>query len=243
MYWDEDGAEGRPSSMDVLLQFLSVPGNAERWLKAAAVRDGTRVALIDDIYESLVDQGITHHTRGNIDVKLWSLLHSFQKVEHWLRKKELRRFDDNDKAKRKVLKACPYYPELVRLLRPTGCASTSKSKAHRRDTMSTNDSVRSDNEPPEVASKRVHTRGKSDTTKRTKLDHHSDQVGAGNAQQTSLWEAEEDVRRELYKVELQAKRDEAICVRMKACKELLELGVSVAEVDRLMPLWKSNAYI
>lgn len=58
----------------------------------------------------------------------------------------------------------------------------------------------------------------------------------GAAEHLSLLEAENDVRHELLKLELQAKRDEAICVRVKARKELLALGVSIEDVDRLMPL-------
>lgn len=48
--------------------------------------------------------------------------------------------------------------------------------------------------------------------------------------------AEPEERREFFKLELQVKRDQAICVRAKARKELFDMGMSSEDVDRLLPL-------
>ncbi|EGZ20911.1 hypothetical protein PHYSODRAFT_491385 [Phytophthora sojae] len=207
--WDSDAANGRPSSLDVLLEWLVVPGNAERWCVASGKHDGSQSILASEVYDLLLVHGITYRSRRSVVRKLRWWEEQFDKAESLLRKSGIQQFDDSAEAERMVLRMCPAYPQIASVFR-------------------------SARQSPEVVSKRVHTRGKSDTMKRSKRVQ-------GNAEQASLRDAEISVRRELYKMELQAKRDEAICVRVTARKDLLELGVSVAEVDRLMPLWESDA--
>jgi hypothetical protein len=228
--------------MTVLLQWLSTPGNMGSWRESAFTRNGSRSMLINEIYELLVANGITHRSPGSIDTKIWGLLHSFEKVEHWLQRKGLRRYDSDSRTKRKVLKACPNYPQLASLLRraPSTRAAISRSQREVEDAAemtvtveySDNDDDADDVEVVDIDTKRTPDGGKCKVSKRIRMESR----GLDHTEEGSLLEAEKNVRRELFKLELQAKRDEAICVRVKSRKELLELGVSFEEVDRLMPL-------
>ncbi|ETN24667.1 hypothetical protein PPTG_00891 [Phytophthora nicotianae INRA-310] len=241
LYWDEDGGDGRPSSMAVLLQWLSDPKNAKCWWESSNERNTTRrVAVVDEIYGSLLVHGIKHRSRGSVDVKVLELMHSFEKVDHWLQRKGIYYLDRNSRAERKVLKACPYYRELSRLLQSSRPVGVVISHGHSIDAASfrtvndaleyfDNDDVTTYN----IGFKRLLNNDNGETTRKevngTKIDIY-------DAGQRRLLEAEKAVRHELFKLELQAKRDEAICVRVKSRKELLELGVTIEEVNRLMPL-------
>lgn len=50
---------------------------------------------------------------------------------------KLHHFDPTSMAGRKVLKACPYYPELARLLRSSQSAGATSSQTRPRDDVST----------------------------------------------------------------------------------------------------------
>ncbi|KAG7393337.1 hypothetical protein PHYPSEUDO_009541 [Phytophthora pseudosyringae] len=239
LYWDEDGVGGSASSMAVLLQWLSEPGNAECWQRSSGKREETRRILVKEIHESLLAHGIKHRTRGSVDIQICELMHSFEKVERWLQRKGLRHLEPNSRAEHKVVKACPYYRELSHVLNSSRSAADASSQTHRRYEVSTGtakDVGYSDEDEaglPDIDSKRVPS---SDKGKRAGMEHDYDHVEMGDADRTRLLEAEKAVRRELFKVELQSKSDEAICVRVKSRMELLDLGISIDEVDRLMPL-------
>ncbi|KAG3108408.1 hypothetical protein PI124_g7453 [Phytophthora idaei] len=206
LYWDEDGVNGRPSSMEILLQWLSDHVNAERWQESSGERD----VVVNAIYDSLLAHGIKHRSRGSVDVKVRELMHSFEKVEHWLQRKGIRYLPGPNSS------------------RFVGVAS---SQSHSRDEVSArtvNDLEHSD----DVAELDIG----SDNGETTRVKLNDGKTGMHDADRRRLLEAETAVRRELFKIELQAKRDEAICVRVKSRKELLDLGVTSEEVDRLMPL-------
>ncbi|KAG2774412.1 hypothetical protein PC129_g5421 [Phytophthora cactorum] len=227
LYWDEDGVNGRPSSMEILLQWLSDHVNAERWQESSSERD----VVVNAIYDSLLARGIKHRSRGSVDVKVRELMHSFEKVEHWLQRKGIRYLDRNTRAECKVLKACPYYRELSSLLQSSRFVGVASSQSHSRDEVSAR-MVNNLEHSDDVAELDIG----SDNGETTRVKLNDGKTGMHDADRRCLLEAETAVRHELFKIELQAKRDEAICVRVKSRKELLDLGVTSEEVDRLMPL-------
>ncbi|GMF12393.1 unnamed protein product [Phytophthora lilii] len=115
--------------------------------------------------------------------------------------------------------------------------ATSDTKQDFSDNSDGDESVGS---PPEkVGLKRVAPRSIDQSTarKRLRFEHsESNKMYHDHTERADLVDAESDVRRELLRLEVQVKRDEAICVRVKARSELLALGVSSTVVDRLLPL-------
>ncbi|OWZ00655.1 hypothetical protein PHMEG_00028111 [Phytophthora megakarya] len=223
--------------MEVLLKWFSVPGNAKRWQDSSGRKDGARGILIDEIHQLLLDHGITHRSRGSIDTKIWGLMHSFEKVEHWLRKKGLHHIDPDSRIERKVLRTCPYYRELACSLKPSQLASTLNNETH-QDAYSDDD----EEDVVSIGSKRVSTDDEDKSLNEVRMEELSETADTYDSDLAKLMEAEKEVRREIFKLEIQAKRDEAICVRVGMRKELLELGISIEEVDRLMPMPGQNNY-
>lgn len=73
-------------------------------------------------------------------------------------------------------------------------------------------------------------------SKRIRVEPQSREVKTEDTKCVAVLEAEPDERCEFFELELQVKRDHAICVRAKVRKELLDLGVPLDAVDRLLPL-------
>ncbi|KAH7476236.1 hypothetical protein KRP22_000079 [Phytophthora ramorum] len=249
--WDDDGVSDGPSSMDVLLQWLEAPGNAARWLKSAGKGDGSRLEMTYEISDRLLGHGINYRTIGSINARLWTLENQLQNAERWLRSRGLRHYNASKMTEREVLHMCPYYPEIEPLLRPMRSAAISVSEGaptaalvfqtdcREDEDVGSNAGVgfRSSDEEEDELAKVGFKRGgclelHDEEPKRARVEHQLQ----GGAKCVALLKAEPDERREFFKLELQVKRDQAILVRAKARKELLDMGVSTDDVNRLMPL-------
>ncbi|EGZ20910.1 hypothetical protein PHYSODRAFT_497127, partial [Phytophthora sojae] len=71
--WDADGVDGGPSSMEVLLEWLSTSRNAARWRRSAGKADGSRAEMTHEIYDMLRSYDIDHRTPCSVRSRLWTL--------------------------------------------------------------------------------------------------------------------------------------------------------------------------
>ncbi|KAG2774410.1 hypothetical protein PC129_g5419 [Phytophthora cactorum] len=234
--WDEDAVDGGPSSMELLLVWLRRDNNAARWRQAIERRMQATIAR--KVHEFFVDHGITHRTVSGIRSKLWQLGRQVGEADDWLASKGLLHVDGNEKARRTVMRLCPDYLEVAPFLRFAlpriatsphvyGC-ETNHATSRRR--LAKNQKLRRvDGGPGEClerhqTSRRVRTRCHN---------RHDDNTGIDRG----AWqEMELHHRRELLRLELQIKRDQAVSVRVKIRKELLDLDLSLQEINQLLPL-------
>ncbi|KAE9004390.1 hypothetical protein PF005_g13611 [Phytophthora fragariae] len=225
--WDSDAADGRPSSLDVLVEWLVAPGNAERWCAASGKRDGSQVVLASEVYDLLLVHGITYRSHRAITGKLHYLEEHFDKAEDWLRRAEIQRFDDSIEAERTVLQMCPVYPKIAPVLQSARrSVATASSRPSRR--------ASEDMNYRQATQKSVAPGAKWTPRKRAlSSPQPAEEV---DVKRMVFLKAEPEERREFFKLELQVKRDQAICVRAKARKELFDMGMSPEDVDRLLPL-------
>ncbi|KAG7393338.1 hypothetical protein PHYPSEUDO_009542 [Phytophthora pseudosyringae] len=218
--WNSDGIDGGPSSIDVLLQWLSTAGNTARWLEPALAMDGRRTELYNEVCDLLEDNGITHRNPHSVQKKLSRMLDQFGAAEN-----------DDRMTKRKVATICPHFSEIAALLRPLRDTATKTDASSARTTRvehflgyraATNAKI------PRIGSKRMGSSGlhEAEPTTRVRLANHSSQPRGKEQydERQSILEDELQTRRELYRLEIQVKRDQAICVRAKARKQLLRLG-------------------
>ncbi|GMF12396.1 unnamed protein product [Phytophthora lilii] len=239
--WDEDSVGGL-SSIRLLLRWLATEDNAARWLASGGKMDGSRTAIALEIHAFMVSHGIDYRSASSINNRLWVLTRQLQTAENWLARKGLRDYDANEEAKRTVLRFSPYYLEtkslLLHLKRRQPVAMRSPSLYDESSTEAELESETTDDDELRnvVLRKRGASRNSLPASKRTRTDFQSLNRGLKSNCCVALFEAEPEERREFFSIELQVKRDEAVLVRAKARKELLDLGVSLAEVDRLLPL-------
>ncbi|KAK1941778.1 hypothetical protein P3T76_006842 [Phytophthora citrophthora] len=251
--WDEDGVDGGPSSMELLLEWLSMPGNASRWRKAAGNgrKRETRTDLIDEIHDLLLSYGIKHRTSGSIWGRIYLLECELEKAQSWLKAKGVRDYDDSRETEDAVLKLCPYYPAISPLLLlppPRSTPQRARNNVYRNDTYCSDDdkaavfhsSSEDEEELPKLGFKRTrvspHERYLDDGIKRARVEENSHGIKLEDTKSSTVLVSELDERREMFKLELQVKRDEALVVRAKARKELRDAGVPFATIERLLPL-------
>ncbi|KAG7393339.1 hypothetical protein PHYPSEUDO_009543 [Phytophthora pseudosyringae] len=224
--WDSDAVDGRPSSLNVLLKWIVTPGNAVRWQEAARKTDGSRWELASEIYDLLLTHGIAYRTPGGTDSKLRALEEQFDKAENWLLSKGIRNFQDSLEAESVVLHLCPVYPMIVPVLR-------SAQRSAVASTPQTSPNMEIDVRFKPTVQKLALARLSG--SKRTRSGP-SQPTDVAEVNPVVVLEAEPEERREFFKLELQVKRDEAVLVRAKARKELLDMGLPLFDVDRLLPL-------
>jgi hypothetical protein len=249
--WDEDRVGGGPSSIEVLLEWLEMDGNAARWQRSAGKGKGARIGMVDEVLDLLLSYGINHRTAGGISARLYLLEHQLEQADVWLQSRGLRNYDVSRKTEDAVLRICPYYPELkplFRSMRPAPVAKQVEPSVRRRShsAVSEAESTRGfeypsssdDDEMPKGGTARGGVGGPHalPEAKRARVEDKLEKVKLEDTKCVAILEAEPDERREFFRLELQVKRDEAILVRAKARKELLDMGVAAADVDRLLPL-------
>ncbi|EFP81789.2 uncharacterized protein PGTG_08038 [Puccinia graminis f. sp. tritici CRL 75-36-700-3] len=81
--WDKDGADGF-SSIRVLLDWLAVEGNYQRW-RGDTKAGSTKSALANEILSLMADCGITHRDNKGIQTKIQELQNSYSKASDFLR--------------------------------------------------------------------------------------------------------------------------------------------------------------
>ncbi|KAG6617754.1 uncharacterized protein IUM83_09593 [Phytophthora cinnamomi] len=240
--WDEDGVADGPSSMEVLLRWLRTGSNAERWVDSAGKMDGSRMELAYEAQDFMGLYGISYRTPHGIRARLLALEKGLRSAEVWMKSRGLRHHDVSEKTERAVLQMCPHYVEIKSLLRPTKRLSSDALRGpnycYQEDVASTEGETEghSSDDAGGSLGKRGRPERCIDVSKRARVETQLKHMKAERASCVAVLEPEPDERREFFQLELQVKRDNAVCVRAKARKELLDLGVPPEHVDRLLPL-------
>ncbi|ETO85145.1 hypothetical protein F444_01053 [Phytophthora nicotianae P1976] len=220
--WNSDDVNGRPSSLNVLLKWIVTSDNAARWQEAARKADGSRLELATEIYDLLLTYGITYRTARGAESKLRALEEQFDNAESWLMRKGIRHFQDTAEAERAVLQLCPAYSTIEPVLRSAQLSTVSTTSGNKAIDIRFKPTAR--NLTPMLSGSK---RGRNE---------HTQEAGGKKMMSVVALEAESDERRKFFKFELQIKRDEAVLVRARVRKELLDFGLPRSDVDRLLPL-------
>ncbi|RLN97208.1 hypothetical protein BBJ28_00004583 [Nothophytophthora sp. Chile5] len=260
--WTDDGVEpGSPSSLDVLLRWLVMPGNFARYQ-----RPSTRDQSIFEVRTMLVKEGIQPRSPCAIQMKMWALMKQFHDAEQWLKEHGLHDFAANAAAKRQVLRLCPHYPKLGpvmrRVLSPSAVAQTFNDKSDdgsETESESAFDAVYQDttsslhcerevlfrnsvpSQLPQDALRRAVKQARHESSKRPAEDTQVEEepsfckAEVREAERVALRNEEQEERRKLFQYELQVKHDEAVCVRALKRQKMLRAGIAREEVDRLLP--------
>ncbi|KAG1687990.1 hypothetical protein DVH05_004509 [Phytophthora capsici] len=132
--WDSDSAtrDGK-TSISILLEWLSAPGNYERWRGGSKPQKGetrealTREALCSEIKNVMRLHGINHRENANIRTQISELERSFDAARNWLRENHYNPYtferlasgggeavvdDPRGPAEAHVLRMCRYYHTL-----------------------------------------------------------------------------------------------------------------------------------
>ncbi|KAJ8554592.1 hypothetical protein ON010_g9888 [Phytophthora cinnamomi] len=184
------------------------------------------MALASEVYDLLLVHSITYRSRAAVIRKLHWLEEQFDRAEGWLKRTGIQDFNDSSESEDMLLSMCPVYPTIAHVLR-----SARRSVANTSSQASRNTSVGASFR--QATQKSAAARTKRSYPKRPSSHPQLDSVGAKGV---AILKAEPEERREFFKLELQVKRDQAICVRAKARKELFDMGMSPEDVDRLLPL-------
>ncbi|KAG9397811.1 hypothetical protein AC1031_016605 [Aphanomyces cochlioides] len=108
--WDNDGVNGGPTSLQVLLEWLTVEGNYHKW--RGGDRSGlTKEALCGQIVGRLVDVGIAHRKPADIRDKIQNLEMQYRTAVDWLAATG-QGIEDESSIKAAIYKRCPYYDDL-----------------------------------------------------------------------------------------------------------------------------------
>ncbi|ETL49556.1 hypothetical protein L914_00983 [Phytophthora nicotianae] len=110
--WESDRVSpDSPSSMEVLMTWLTTPSNAERW------RREKRKELIKEIIQVLAANGIQHRAVGDVHSRIWFMEKQFTSASAFLTRKNqldsFQRGEADPEVSKEVLKLCPQYQELV----------------------------------------------------------------------------------------------------------------------------------
>ncbi|KAG7393330.1 hypothetical protein PHYPSEUDO_009534, partial [Phytophthora pseudosyringae] len=123
-FWNADAADpDSPTSIDVLLQWLTTPGNYQRW------QTERKQTLYEEIMACMAENGLTHRTAKQVQMKLMTLAQTFENTTNWLAAHgHFAAFQRGETTKevRKILnKRCPYYDELAVIFRSGSCIKSS----------------------------------------------------------------------------------------------------------------------
>ncbi|RLN98977.1 hypothetical protein BBJ28_00000954 [Nothophytophthora sp. Chile5] len=110
--WYRDGDQpGAPSSMSVLLRWLTTPGNYRRW------KHQNKSALSREIISAMKKHRIERHTTRSLECKIWKLERQYAAAKDWLLVSRLDGGFAQGKAstcvKAKVLRMCPHFHDLA----------------------------------------------------------------------------------------------------------------------------------
>ncbi|OAV89704.1 hypothetical protein PTTG_09894 [Puccinia triticina 1-1 BBBD Race 1] len=84
--WDKDGENSGDCSIRILLDWLAVEGNYERW-RGNNKTGSTKSALANEILGLMADAGITHRDNKGVQTKMQELQNLYSKASDFLRNK------------------------------------------------------------------------------------------------------------------------------------------------------------
>jgi hypothetical protein len=83
IHWEKDGVNEGPSSMDVLLDWLTTANNYARW-RGDSSGGITKDALCKEILEKLAATGLRHRNKNQVRSKMKDLQQAYNKARDWL---------------------------------------------------------------------------------------------------------------------------------------------------------------
>ncbi|KAG7392904.1 hypothetical protein PHYBOEH_006223 [Phytophthora boehmeriae] len=222
--WDADSVDGGLSSIDVLLHWLLTPGSLRRWLE----REEPAIELAKEVHAALLEQSIKHRTPSGIARRINQLLAQFREADGWLKRRGVNSIDDNHSVKQQVLRLCPYFRELAPVLGRAPTLIPKKRNWRNQDERAFKMKRSYGTETQRlISAKRGAVSELDGPPKRVQL-YWPQQVNTTAFKPMSLLKAEERQREELLKLELQMKRDQAICAELQPFKER---GAALVKVD------------
>lgn len=84
LWTDDASADGKQSSLDVVLGRLTTERNYDAYRGGAHQSGKTKEVLCDDVVAELKAQGITHRSNSDVRTKLNELEHSYRRACDWL---------------------------------------------------------------------------------------------------------------------------------------------------------------
>ncbi|KAI9993812.1 hypothetical protein PInf_016333 [Phytophthora infestans] len=88
--WDSDSAtRGGKTSIAILLEWLTAPGNYARWRDGKSQTGETRETLCSEIKSTMRQHGIHHRENANIRTQISELERSFDSARNWLKENDL----------------------------------------------------------------------------------------------------------------------------------------------------------
>ncbi|KAF1772255.1 hypothetical protein GQ600_6382 [Phytophthora cactorum] len=164
------------------------------------------------VHEFFVDHGITHRTVSGIRSKLWQLGRQVGEADDWLASKGLLHVDGNEKARRTVMRLCPDYLEVAPFLRfalPRIATS-----------------------PHVYGCETNHATSRRRLAKNQKLRR----VDGGPGECLERHQTSRRVRTRCHNRHDDNTGIDRVSVRVKIRKELLDLDLSLQEINQLLPL-------
>ncbi|KAA1106225.1 hypothetical protein PGT21_031287 [Puccinia graminis f. sp. tritici] len=124
--WEKDGFDGF-SSMRLLMDWLTTPGNFVRW-RGDKQKGLNKEALAGEIVLILVEHGIHHRNNKDIRTKIQEIQDSYSKACDWLRNTGQGVLDSDiaegtDNVRAALLKRCKYYYDLDEFMGSRTCTN------------------------------------------------------------------------------------------------------------------------
>ncbi|KAG2902671.1 hypothetical protein PC129_g10092 [Phytophthora cactorum] len=113
--WDRDGVDGGPSSMKVLLDWLTTDGNYARWKGDDGSSGSTKEVLCGIIIGKLKDAGINHRKSADVRDKIRYLEKQFRRATDWMANAGQGATDDIS-IRSAILQLCPCYYKLSHVM-------------------------------------------------------------------------------------------------------------------------------
>ncbi|KAF4042971.1 hypothetical protein GN244_ATG04713 [Phytophthora infestans] len=113
--WDRDGVAGGPSSIKVLLDWLTSERNYAKWKGEDGSYGSTKEALCEVIIDKLKEVGITHRKPADVRDKIRYLEKQFRRAVEWTTNAGQGVSDDTT-IRPAILQLCPCYYQLARVM-------------------------------------------------------------------------------------------------------------------------------
>ena len=113
-YWKNDGVDGGPSSIDILLGWLTRSQNYRSWKGGSSSQGRSKEALVSEILEEMIEKQITWRTSKQIRSKIDELEAKYKKAIDWRGNTGAGLMEQGQGAvvRDYILKLCPEFDDL-----------------------------------------------------------------------------------------------------------------------------------
>ncbi|KAG7381908.1 hypothetical protein PHYPSEUDO_005490 [Phytophthora pseudosyringae] len=262
IFWDRDGVNDGKSSLQVVLDWLSTETNYNKWRGSDRNNGNTKEALLKEIVAELRAVGFAHRATGDVREKINTIEKQFREAVDFQAQTGAG-ITSASTLRGEILKRCPYYYQLTAVFesRPSARPRVTSDDIDDAEAASDGSSAivqRGEKRPlafdEDADSKRLKAdpvekllaqQGKACKLRADKarrmLQLHENELQL-KKREVQLKEdrneresAQADVELALKRVQLEVAQREAVVQLLLARQKLLDVGVSVAEVDLLLP--------